>query len=149
MAVFIWISMGKRKRRLKYGFAVHAPAMEGLKIAALSLALGGFFLIMICNEGIPYSVLLLFACILVFSFITENTVFGRRLYAIGGNADAARLSGISTEKNPMRLYMLFGVLVATAGIVMTACLNAATTSWRYGWILPHERNDYGRDINSR
>ena len=128
MAAFIWISIGKRKRRVKYGFAVPTPTVEGLKIVALSLALGGFFLIMIRNEGIPYAVLLLFAVVLIFSFISENTVFGRRLYAIGGNADAARLSGINIEKNLMRLYMLFGVLVAAAGIVMTARLNAATTS---------------------
>ena len=128
VAAYVGFAVRKRARRVKYGFAVSKPGWAVLKIASLSAALGGIFLIMIMNEGIPYAVLLLFAVVLIFSFISQNTVFGRRLYAIGGNADAARLSGIGIEKNLMRLFMLFGLLVSTAGIVMTARLNAATTS---------------------
>ena len=72
--------------------------------------------------------LLLLGIILVLGFISDNTVFGRHLYAIGGNADAAKLSGINICRNIMALFMLFGALTAVAGIVMTARLNAATAS---------------------
>jgi D-xylose transport system permease protein len=73
-------------------------------------------------------VLLLIAVAWLFNFIANDTVFGRRLYAIGGNADAAKLSGINIERNTMGLFMIFGALTSVAGIVLTARLNAATTS---------------------
>jgi len=64
----------------------------------------------------------------VFGFMAEDTVFGRRLYAMGGNPEAARLSGINIERNGLYLFMIFGVLTAISGCVLTARLNAATTS---------------------
>jgi len=64
----------------------------------------------------------------LFSFIAEETMFGRLLYAIGGNPDAARLSGINVARHTFGLFMLMGVMTAIAGIVTTARLNAATTS---------------------
>jgi len=94
----------------------------------IALAMAAFFSVMIFYQGIAYSVLLLIAITVVFSFVSTDTVFGRRLYAIGGNADAARLSGINIEKNILMLYLIYGVLTAVAGVVLTARLNAATTS---------------------
>jgi D-xylose transport system permease protein len=65
---------------------------------------------------------------LIFSFLANNTTFGRHIYAIGGNPDAAKLSGINITRKTMVLFMLMGVLVGLAGTVTTARLNAATTS---------------------
>lgn len=126
--LFVWFEIRQRKKRAETGFQQHPLWMDAGRIAVISLAIAGAFSIMIFNEGIPYAVLVLLAVVLLFRFIGDRTVFGRRLYAIGGNADAAMLSGISIRKNIMALYMLFGSLVALAGIVMTARLNAATTS---------------------
>jgi D-xylose transport system permease protein len=128
IALFIVIMIRKRAQKIKYGFATSSLPVDVLKISLLSLAMAGLFLIMIFNEGVPYAVILLFCIVLVFNFLSQNTVFGRRLYAIGGNADAARLSGVNINKNLMLLFMVFGVLTSVAGIVMTARLNAATTS---------------------
>jgi D-xylose transport system permease protein len=64
----------------------------------------------------------------IFSFLAGNTTFGRHLYAIGGNPDAARLSGINVKRNTFGLFVLMGVMTALAGIVYTSRLNAATTS---------------------
>lgn len=126
--LFVWFEIRQRKKRAETGFQQNPLWMDAGRIAVISLAIAGAFSIMIFNEGIPYAVLVLLAVVLLFRFIGDRTVFGRRLYAIGGNADAAMLSGISIRKNIMALYMLFGSLVALAGIVMTARLNAATTS---------------------
>lgn len=126
--LFVWFEIRQRKKRAETGFQQNRLWMDAGRIAVISLAIAGAFSIMIFNEGIPYAVLVLLAVVLLFRFIGDRTVFGRRLYAIGGNADAAMLSGISIRKNIMALYMLFGSLVALAGIVMTARLNAATTS---------------------
>ena len=84
--------------------------------------------ILISNRGIPYAVLLVMVLALAFNFIAQHTVFGRQLYAIGGNPDAAALSGVNIRKKIMALYVIFGVLTAVAGVVLTARLNAATTS---------------------
>ena len=90
---------------------------------------------MIQNRGVPYAVLLVMLLAVVFNFMSRQTVFGRQLYAIGGNPDAASLSGINIKKQIMLLYMLFGVLTAVGGLVLTARLNAATTSAGQGMEL--------------
>lgn len=78
--------------------------------------------------GIPYAVLIVFALGVVFSVVTNNTVFGRHLYAMGGNVEAAKLSGINIKKRTLSVFVLMGALAAVAGIILTARLNAATTS---------------------
>ncbi|MEI7437653.1 MAG: sugar ABC transporter permease, partial [bacterium] len=72
---------------------------------------------------------------LVFHFLANHTVFGRHLYAIGGNADAAKLSGINIRRRLLQLYTVFGALTAVGGLVLTARLNAATTSAGQGMEL--------------
>jgi D-xylose transport system permease protein len=94
----------------------------------MSLAIFAFGWIMVRYLGIPWSVILLLGLTVLFSFIAANTTFGRHLYAIGGNPDAARLSGISVARNTFVLFMVMGVMTAVAGIVYTSRLNAATTS---------------------
>ena len=98
------------------------------RLFALSAAALGFFAILLANEGIPYSVLLLLFIVILFEFISRRTVFGRHIYAIGGSCEAARLSGVNVRAREMLLFPLFGVIVAVSGVVMTARLNAATTS---------------------
>ena len=126
--LFIWYEVKERMKKGRNGFQLPPLWMDAARVTILSIAIAGAFSIMIFNEGIPYAVLILTAVVLLFRFVADSTVFGRRLYAIGGNSDAAMLSGISIKKNIMGLYMIFGALVALSGIVMTARLNAATTS---------------------
>ncbi|MCX5970906.1 MAG: sugar ABC transporter permease, partial [Coprothermobacterota bacterium] len=76
--------------------------------------------------GIPYAILIIMILVLVFSFVSTNTSFGRYIYAIGGNREAARLSGINVAKTNMYIFIVMGFLSAIAGIVFTARLNAAT-----------------------
>ena len=65
---------------------------------------------------------------LLFSILTNQTAFGRHLYAMGGNLEAAKLSGIQVKKRTLGVFVLMGLLTAIAGIVLTARLNAATTA---------------------
>ena len=128
IALFVASNVRKRSQRRKYGLAVPSVAAQLAKIVSLSLIMAAFFCILIFNQGIPYAVLLLMVLALVFNFVANNTVFGRHLYAIGGNEDAARLSGINIANRITILFVLFGGLTAVAGVVLTARLNAATTS---------------------
>jgi D-xylose transport system permease protein len=75
--------------------------------------------------GVPVPVLILVAVALLGAFLTNSTVFGRYLYAIGGNADAARLSGINNKRNILKVYALLGALTGVASLIFTARVGSA------------------------
>jgi hypothetical protein len=118
----------RRAARFKYGFSVLPLRFEVARLVLASAAIAAFSFIMVIYAGIPWSVILVIALALIFTFVANNTTFGRHLYAIGGNPDAARLSGINVPRKTFMLFLIMGVMTAIAGVVYTARLNAATTS---------------------
>jgi len=72
------------------------------------------------DKGVPVRVLIFAAVALVGAFLTTSTTFGRYLYAIGGNADAARLSGINNKRNIVKVYLVLGALTGVAAIMYSA-----------------------------
>ncbi len=85
-----------------------------------------FFWKLACYNGIPVVLVLMVLLVAVYHFITTKTVAGRQIYAMGGNAKAARLSGIDTKKVFFWVYTNMGVLAAVAGIVLSARNQSAT-----------------------
>ena len=85
-----------------------------------------FFYKLACYNGIPVVLILMAAIAAVYHFITTKTVAGRQIYAMGGNAKAARLSGIDTKKVFFWVYANMGMLAAVAGIVLSARNQSAT-----------------------
>jgi len=128
LAIMVVVRLRRRAARVKFGFTVPPMYAEILGIALTCALVGAFAMLMVLYLGIPWSVILLLALAVVFSFIAEDTTFGRHLFAIGGNPDAARLSGIDVRRNTFVLFIIMGVMTAVAGIVFTSRLNAATTS---------------------
>jgi D-xylose transport system permease protein len=126
--VYVLMSLRQRRARQQYGFPVLPGYAEALKLALVSAIMAAVGLIMVIYLGIPWAVVFVLFLVVIFTFIAESTTFGRHLYAIGGNPDAARLSGINVARHTFGLFMLMGVMTAIAGIVTTARLNAATTS---------------------
>ena len=126
--VYVLFALKRRRARQQYGFPVLPAYAEGLKLFFTSAIIAAFGAIMVVYLGIPWSVIFVLGLTVLFSFIANDTTFGRHLYAIGGNPDAARLSGINVPRHTFGLFMLMGVMTAIAGIVTTARLNAATTS---------------------
>lgn len=86
-------------------------------------------------QGIPIPVLIWAAVALVLSFIVRRTRFGRYVYAMGGNPDAAALVGIPVKKVTLMLFVLLGILITVASIVSIARLNAGTNSLGTGMEL--------------
>ena len=76
--------------------------------------------------GVPIPVLIFLVVALLGYFITNNTTFGRYLYAIGGNSDAARLSGINNKINILKVFALLGALTGVASIIFTARVGSAS-----------------------
>jgi D-xylose transport system permease protein len=118
----------KRKSRQQYGFTVSPLPLEMAKLLVISILILAFVLTMNSYKGIPFPIIFVIALALIFSFIATKTTFGRHVYAIGGNAEAARLSGINIQRHTMMLFVFTGLLSAIAALVLTARLSSATIS---------------------
>jgi putative multiple sugar transport system permease protein len=127
VCVFIFFNIFKtRKTNQKYGFDTMPFAFDLAKAIIISagvLILTYFF---VMYKGLPTVMILIAALIIIYSFITGNTVIGRRLYAQGGNEKAAQLSGIRTKLISVVTFVNLGVLAALGGLVFAARLNAGT-----------------------
>ena len=104
-----------------------APAWQTiLKNVVLVGVILFFFYKLACYNGIPVVLILMALIVAIYHFITTKTVAGRQVYAMGGNAKAARLSGIDTKKVFFWVYANMGVLAAVGGIVLSARNQSAT-----------------------
>ncbi len=121
----VLVIRGRRNKR-KYNFEVIPFPIFILQILLVSGIIMLFFYWLSRYKGMPTVLILIGFLIAVYTFVTQNTVFGRYIYAIGGNEMAARLSGIDPQKVMFFVYMNMGVLATITGIVFSARLNAAS-----------------------
>lgn len=116
-------SMNTKK---KYGFPANPMWQTVLKEAVILMIVWFFFYKLSRYNGIPFVLVIMGILVGLYHFITSKTVAGRQIYALGGNAKAAKLSGINTEKVFFWVYTNMGILSAIAGIVLSA-RNASAT----------------------
>lgn len=124
---FLWGSY-QRKARQKLNLAVPTVGKETLKYGLFAMFLLGAIYLLNDYRGIPNPVLILAVLAVGGMFLARKTAFGRHIYAIGGNIDAARLSGINVEKTKLIIFSLNGLMVAVAGLVLSARLGAGAPS---------------------
>lgn len=122
------IAWRARIARLAHGLAVPALAPTVARWAATAAAVVG--LVVVCNRfrGVPLSLLILAGTAATVYFLTQHTPFGRYLYAIGGNEEAAVLSGIAVHRVLIGAFGLMGVTVALTGFMTTAYSGNSTTT---------------------
>ena len=118
--------LNSRATAKKNGLPVGSAAVALGKLVVLIGVIGFFFFKLACYNGIPVVLLLMVVLVAIYHFITTKTVAGRQIYAMGGNAKAARLSGIDTKKVFFWVYTNMGLLAAVAGIVLSARNQSAT-----------------------
>jgi D-xylose transport system permease protein len=127
-AVLGWTTWNARRRRRAHGLAVEDGdcAFARWLIAAQLLLLA----VAVLNQfnGVPLPVLALGAVATVVYVLTRHMPFGRHLYAIGGNAEAARISGIRVERTVITAFALCGAIVALTGFLQTAYTGGSTTT---------------------
>ena len=114
------------KTKQKYGFATAPVWQTAAKLVVILFIVWFFFYKLACYKGIPIVLIIMGVIVGIYHFITSKTVAGRQVYALGGNAKAARLSGIDTKKVFFWVYTNMGFLAAIAGIVLSA-RNASAT----------------------
>ncbi|MBU9648833.1 sugar ABC transporter permease [Burkholderia multivorans] len=118
----------QRGTRRRYRLAVAPVWQDAAKVVGAGAVLFAFVATLDRYGGIPVPVLLLLALLGVFSWIATQTVFGRRIYAVGSNLEATRLSGVDTDRVKLAIFALMGLMCAFAGIVNTARLAAGSPS---------------------
>lgn len=127
LAFILWNSH-QRHARQKLQLPVPALSKDVLTYAALAVLLLGSIYLLNDYRGIPFPVLLLAILAVIGYFISKKTAFGRYIYAIGGNIDAARLSGIKVENIKLAIFAINGLMVAIAGLILSARLGAGSPS---------------------
>lgn len=114
------------KTKKKYGFATNPMWQTVAKLVVILAIVWFFFYKLATYNGIPIVLIIMGVIVGIYHFITSKTVAGRQVYALGGNAKAARLSGINTKMVFFWVYTNMGLLSAVAGIVLSA-RNASAT----------------------
>jgi putative multiple sugar transport system permease protein len=125
-AVLIVLDLRTRKNQQKYGFEVTPVYFFIVKNGVITAAVMGLCYLMASYKGLPNVLVLLFVLITGFAFVTSQSVVGRRIYAMGGNQKAAKLSGVNTARLLFYTFVNMGVLSALAGLIVAARLNSST-----------------------
>jgi len=126
VASIVWMNLRRNRARQRHGLKVLGAGAIATRILVPSVVIVAFIFLMNKAGGVPIPVIFLLAVALAGSFLTANTTFGRYLYAIGGNPDAARLSGINLRRYILAAFCLMGVLAGLASILHTARVGSAS-----------------------
>ena len=121
-------SFKTRAGRAEHGLAIAPLWQDVVKLAAVAAMIAGFVYTLNAYEGIPVPVLVTLIILGVFSFMANKMVFGRRIYSIGSNLEATRLSGVNVRAIKLAVFGIMGLMCAFAGLTTTARLAAASPS---------------------
>ncbi len=121
----IAVEIAKRGSRIKKGYEVESKAMFVGKLVVLSAIILLIANLLGNDSGLPVILVLMAVIVAIYGYYTQNTVPGRYLYALGGNAKAAKLSGVNTDRVMFFAYTNMGFLSAVAALVCIARFNSA------------------------
>ncbi|MFO1485051.1 MAG: hypothetical protein U1F71_16955 [Verrucomicrobiaceae bacterium] len=124
----IFTTISARKRRLQHGFAVEDKEMAFMRLFITAQAIALFVLVTGQFRGIPLPSLILGGVTMIVYAVTQHTSLGRHLYAIGGNTEAAFVSGVPMKRTVIAAYSGMGAIVAITGFMQTAYAGSSTTT---------------------
>lgn len=128
IVAFVISEIRSRNKKLAYNFEVLPADMFVLKLVFISALIGLLAWIMAGFNGLSWTMVIVLAVVAIYHFITTQTVLGRHIYAVGGNPEAAELSGISVKRITYIVFASMGVLSALSGILFASRLRSATTT---------------------
>ncbi|HKF79655.1 MAG TPA: hypothetical protein VKB17_02390 [Thermoleophilaceae bacterium] len=128
IAAFVLTSLWRRQRRARSGLST--PPLPALLVRIVLVAAAVIAAVAVLNSdrGVPLAGLILIGFVLVFQYVTTRTRFGRHIYAVGGNAEAARRAGISITRIRVVVFMLASTMAAIGGIMAASRLLAVNQS---------------------
>lgn len=126
VALFIAIRIRNRRNKLKYGFPVPSRPVFIIALVTISAIILGASYMLAINKGLPISVCIVAVILFAYTVMLEKTKLGRYIYGIGGNDQAAELSGVDVKKVTLFAFCSMSVLAAVAGFLYTSRLSSAT-----------------------
>lgn len=125
-SAIVFLAARSRSRALKYGIQDEPFSFFIVKNALVAIAIIYLSYLLSTYRGLPNVLITMAVLIAIYTFLTNSTTIGRRIYALGGNVKAAKLSGINTERLTFLTFANMGMLAALAGLIFAARLNTAT-----------------------
>ncbi|WP_369388965.1 multiple monosaccharide ABC transporter permease [Streptomyces sp. CG1] len=126
IAAVVWQEVRDRRRQREFSLDVVPVKLFLLKLVALVAAILVLTMLLASYDGAPIVLIILGVLVYGYGYVMRNSVFGRHIYAIGGNLPAAKLSGVKDRRITFQVFLNMGVLAALAGLVVAARLNAAS-----------------------
>ncbi|RKF14315.1 sugar ABC transporter permease [Alginatibacterium sediminis] len=118
----------QRNNNAAHGIAVEPMNRSMISYTVLALVVLGSIALLNDYRGVPFPVIVLVVLMLAGAFLARKTAFGRRIYAVGGNLEASRLSGINVEKTKLLVYTMNGLMVGVAALILSSRLGAGSPS---------------------
>ena len=134
-ALIVWLALRNRARQMRYGIEDEPFAAFAVKNGLIAVAIVYIAWLLATYRGLPNVLIVMAVLVAAYNFLTNSTTMGRRVYAIGGNEKAAKLSGIRTERLTFLTFANMGLLAALAGMIFAARLNTATPKAGVGFEL--------------
>ncbi|MBA8839173.1 MULTISPECIES: multiple monosaccharide ABC transporter permease [unclassified Ochrobactrum] len=131
----IWQNVKSRQRHIAHEVETEPFGLFVIKNILFFAAIAYLSLLISMHRGLPNVLIIMAVLIAAYAFLTNRTVIGRQIYAVGGNRHAAKLSGVKTERLTFLAFVNMGVLAALAGLVFAARLNTATPKAGIGFEL--------------
>ena len=128
IVIFIFNAINGRRKKQAYNFEVLPMNIFILQLVFVSAIIGAITWVLAGYRGLSWTAVIVVVVTLVYDFMTNQTVLGRHIYAIGGNPEAAELSGISVKKITYVVFGSMGMLSALSGILFASRLQSATTT---------------------
>jgi len=126
--IFVSSELMSRTRMLNEGFEVLSTPIFIIKLIFISILVGGSAWVLAGYRGLSWTAVVILLVVLFYHFVTTKTVLGRHIYAVGGNPEAAELSGISVKRITHVVFASMGMLAALSGILYASRLRSATTT---------------------
>ncbi len=135
IVMLIFNEIKNRKNKLAYNFDVLPMDVFILKLVFMSVLIGAVTWLLAGYQGLSWTAVVVLVVVAVYNFITTRTVLGRHIYAVGGNPEAAELSGIDVKKITYIVFGSMGMLSALSGMLFASRLRSATTTAGTLWEL--------------
>ncbi len=134
-AVLVISEIRGRKKKMAYDFEVLSKNMFIVKTIFMIILLGAVTYVLAGYNGLSWTTVIVLSITLIYHFLTTQTFLGRHIYAVGGNPEAAELSGISVSKITYVVFGSMGMLSALSGMLFASRLQSATTTAGQGFEL--------------
>lgn len=128
IVLYVMSQLNRRRSQQAYGFEVLPFEIFVLQLVFVSVVIGAIAWVLAGFNGLSWTAVIMFVVLAIYHFITTQTVLGRHIYAVGGNPEAAQLSGINVKRITYMVFGSMGLLSALSGILFASRLQSASTT---------------------